>query len=309
MSQLRSALGAAALAATEPAAVLDVLDRYARNLREATFATVAYAIVDAGARNVGYACAGHPYPLIVTADGAVSYLRDGRRPPVAARSSAIAASAVPPAGRSPIAPGSLLLLYTDGLIECRAESLDVGFARLADAAAGCARLPSGTACTRLLARMAGDHGYDDDVAMVAVRPVGTTRTSHVDALYASLDGLAPARGRLRAWLGDLGVPAARAYDIVLSAGEALSNAIVHGCELNTNQVVGLEAFRGEREITVTVTDSGHWAKDPDASRPAGRGLTLIHGLSDDVQTIRTALGTRVTMTYRLDPPALQTRKP
>jgi anti-sigma regulatory factor (Ser/Thr protein kinase) len=157
--------------------------------------------------------------------------------------------------------------------------------------------------------MAGDHGYDDDVAMVAVRPVGTTRTSHVDALYASLDGLAPARGRLRAWLGDLGVPAARAYDIVLSAGEALSNAIVHGCELNTNQVVGLEAFRGEREITVTVTDSGHWAKDPDASRPAGRGLTLIHGLSDDVQTIRTALGTRVTMTYRLDPPALQTRKP
>jgi anti-sigma regulatory factor (Ser/Thr protein kinase) len=209
---------------------------------------------------------------------------------------------VPPAGRSPIAPGSLLLLYTDGLIERRAESLDVGFARLADAAAGCARLPAGTACTRLLARMAGDHGYDDDVALVAVRPVGTTATSHVDALYASFTELAPARNRLRAWLNDLRIPSAQAYGIVLSTGEALSNAIEHGSDLDPDRTVGLEAFASQHEITVTVSDTGHWTKDSAAaSRPAnrGRGLKLIGGFSDDVQIVRTARGTRVTMTYRI----------
>jgi len=30
----------------------------------------------------------------------------------------------------------------------------------------------------------------------------------------------------------------------------------------------------------------------------GRGLTLINGLADDVATVRTRRGTRVTMTYR-----------
>jgi CheY-like chemotaxis protein/anti-sigma regulatory factor (Ser/Thr protein kinase) len=298
MSQLRSALGAAALAAAEPAAVLDVLDRYARSLHEATFATVAYAIVDAEAGTVDYTCAGHPYPLIVAPDGTVSYLRDGRRPPLATKSPGVRRSV----GHSAIAPGSLLLLYTDGLIERRAEPLDAGFARLAAAAADCARLPAGAACTRLLARMAGDHGYDDDVAMVAVRPVGTTATSHVDALHASFAELGPARSRLRAWLHDLGVPSTQAYGILLGTGEALSNAIEHGSGLDSDRTVGLEAFSGRQEITATVTDTGHWTRDSAAAGPPanrGRGLKLIGDLSDDVQIVRTARGTRVTMTYRI----------
>jgi serine phosphatase RsbU (regulator of sigma subunit) len=101
MSQLRSALSAAALAVREPGAVLDLLDRYARTLPEATFATVAYAVIDTAAGIVDYTCAGHPYPLIVTADGRARYLRDGRRPPLAAR----AVTGPAAAGRSALRPG------------------------------------------------------------------------------------------------------------------------------------------------------------------------------------------------------------
>lgn len=299
MSQLRSALGAAALAAGEPAAVLSLLDRYARNLREAAFATVAYAVIDTSAGVVDYACAGHPYPLIVTAEGTVSFLRDGRQPPLAARSIAARSSVT---ARSVFRPGSLLLLYTDGLIERRDESLDTGFARLAAAAADCTQLPAGAVCARVLARLADGQGYTDDVAMIAVRPAGTTPSSHVAALPASPDVLAPARARLRGWLASLPVDRQTTFNILASVGEALNNAIEHGSGLDENRTVGIEAFASEQAISVTVSDSGRWSKDSAASsRASGRGggLRLIHGLSDRVQTARSMLGTRVTMTFHI----------
>jgi anti-sigma regulatory factor (Ser/Thr protein kinase) len=115
--------------------------------------------------------------------------------------------------------------------------------------------------------------------------------------------LAPARARLRAWLEDLGAGPARTYSILASVGEALNNAIEHGSSLDPDRTISIEAFAGEHAISATVTDSGRWSKDSAASSRTsgrGRGLKLIHGLSDDVQTVRTASGTRLTMTYRFD---------
>jgi anti-sigma regulatory factor (Ser/Thr protein kinase) len=87
-------------------------------------------------------------------------------------------------------------------------------------------------------------------------------------------------------------------------GEALNNAIEHGSNDNPGRIIGIEAFAGQGVISATVTDPGHWSKDTTASgcgASRGRGLKLIHGLSDHVETVRTATGTRVTMTYRPDP--------
>jgi signal transduction histidine kinase/CheY-like chemotaxis protein len=299
MSQLRSALGAAALATSDPAAVLDLLDRYAQTLDDAAFATVAYAIIDTAAGTVSYACAGHPYPLVVGPEGTVTWLQDGRRPPLAVRS-------VPPGlaaatGRANLLPGSLLLLYTDGLIERRSEPLDDGFARLTAAAAGCAKLPAGQACTALISQMTPGKGYADDVAIIAVRPAGTTATSHIDAMPATLSELGPARERMRDWLAHLSTSRQTTHDVVLGAGEALSNAIEHGSDLDPRRTVSVEAFAAGDEISVTVTDSGRWLKDSAASRAdqRGRGLKLIHGLAKHSETARTILGTQVTMTFRL----------
>lgn len=299
MSQLRSALGAAALATDDPAAVLDLLDRYAQTLDDAAFATVAYAIIDTAAGTVSYACAGHPYPLVVGPEGTVTWLQDGRRPPLAVRSLAPGLDA--PAGRAALPPGSLLLLYTDGLIERRSEPLSDGFARLGAAAAGCAKLPAGQACTALISQMTPGEGYADDVAVIAVRHAGTTAASHVDAMPASFSELRPARDRMRGWLAHLGTSRATTHDVLLGTGEALTNAIEHGSDLDPRRTVSVEAFAAGDEISVTVTDSGRWLKDSAASRAnqRGRGLKLIHGLATHSQTARTILGTQVTMTYRL----------
>jgi signal transduction histidine kinase/CheY-like chemotaxis protein len=299
MSQLRSALGAAALATDDPAAVIDLLDRYAQTLDDAAFATVAYAIIDTAAGTVSYACAGHPYPLVVDPAGTVTWLQDGRRPPLAVRSFATGLDA--PTGGAALPPGSLLLLYTDGLIERRSEPLEDGFARLTAAAAGCAKLSAGEACRALVSQLTPSQGYADDVAIIAARPAGATATSHVDAMPASFSELRPARERMRDWLGQLGTSRASSHDVLLGTGEALSNAMEHGSDLDPRRTVSVEAFAAEDEISVTVSDSGRWLKDSAASRASkrGRGLKLIHGLAKDSHTARTILGTQVTMTYSL----------
>jgi anti-sigma regulatory factor (Ser/Thr protein kinase) len=149
--------------------------------------------------------------------------------------------------------------------------------------------------------MTPGQGYADDVAIIAVRPAGTTAASHVDAMPARFNELRPARARMRGWLAHLGTSHTATHDVLLGTGEALSNAIEHGSDLDPHRTVSIEAFASRDEISVTVTDAGRWLKDSAASRAnqRGHGLKLIHGLAKHSRTERTILGTEVTMTYGL----------
>ncbi len=296
MSQLRSALEAAALAEPDPADVLALLDRYAQGVPGAACATAAYARVDAASGRVHYACAGHPYPLLLTPDGEPRFLTDGRSAPLGIGG----ADGPGPSGEAALPAGSLLVLYSDGLIERHGESLEVGLDRLAAAATGCDRLSAQAVCSELLERMAGEAEYTDDVVVMALRPVGTTGDCHVDCLSAQFAQIAPARHRLRAWLDSLEVERSLCYEVLLAVGEAVNNAVEHASGQDPRRFVAIEAFAGERRIEISVTDSGRWSKDSAVSRHAsdrGRGLSLIHGLSLGVDTVRGPLGTRVTMSF------------
>ena len=68
----------------------------------------------------------------------------------------------------PIAPGETLLLFTDGLVERRRESISVGLERLAQALRGA---PAGGRRAVRLRRLADDVGRgstSDDIALLAV---------------------------------------------------------------------------------------------------------------------------------------------
>jgi len=113
--------------------------------------------------------------------------------------------------------------------------------------------------------------------------------------------MAPARHGLDTWLRELGLSQQQRFDILLSIGEAVSNAIQHGSGLDPERTVGIEVFALADEITATVSDSGRWTADSAASRRetrGGRGLTLMHGLATRVTTVRQAHGTQITLRYR-----------
>ena len=68
----------------------------------------------------------------------------------------------------PIASDGLLVLFTDGLVERRGESLDVGLERLARAMASGPDDPQ-RLCEHILAHVLPEEGSLDDVTAVVVR--------------------------------------------------------------------------------------------------------------------------------------------
>jgi anti-sigma regulatory factor (Ser/Thr protein kinase) len=310
MSRLRAAVAATAFTESDPAAVLTVLDKYAAAaLPGARCATVSYAVIDTdiddaetrngsgrGAATISYTCAGHPYPLVVSPGQKPVYLEAGRRPPVGAWENGRTREAA----EAYLPPGSLVLLYTDGLIERPGESLDMGFARLQSAAARCAELPVAHVCAELLDLMAPPGGYNDDVVLLALRPGHSTTRSFAGAVPAALGNLAGLRNRLRGWLATIAVDPGREQDILLATGEAVTNAIEHASDCDPHRTVAVEAFVYGDKVSATVSDSGRWSGDSSASARSyrrGRGLTLINGLADRVDTVRTARGTQMTLQF------------
>jgi serine phosphatase RsbU (regulator of sigma subunit) len=66
-----------------------------------------------------------------------------------------------------VEPGSLVVLYTDGLVERRGTAISEGLDRLASAAASAGHDPE-AACDHLVEAMLGGEGPADDVALLAV---------------------------------------------------------------------------------------------------------------------------------------------
>ncbi|WP_089156911.1 SpoIIE family protein phosphatase [Micromonospora sp. NBS 11-29] len=164
MGQLRNLVRGNAYGRDDPVEELVAnLDRAIRGLRVPTVATAVLARIrpDADGLRVCWCNAGHPPPLLLRTDGTVSVAR-GRGP--------LLGLARPPQRTSrttTLAPGDTLLLFTDGLIERRDQSIDEGQAELIGqlAAAG-SGLSLAALCDRLLAAA---HRREDDVALLALR--------------------------------------------------------------------------------------------------------------------------------------------
>jgi len=166
MGQIRNLLRGVAYALdAPPAELLSALDRAVRGLAVGTLATALLAVVEpteSGDRMLPWSSAGHPPPLLLSADGTVELLE--ARPelllgvdPGARRTDHTAVLPV----------GGTLLLYTDGLIERRGTGITDGIAWLAGTAAPLAAGPLDELCDRLLTDTTGH--AEDDIVLLAVR--------------------------------------------------------------------------------------------------------------------------------------------
>jgi serine phosphatase RsbU (regulator of sigma subunit)/integral membrane sensor domain MASE1 len=163
MGRLHSALSA--LAATPhdgPAAVLDALDRASSTIPGAGLTTIGYGEYDSATGRLRYACAGHPPPLLVT-DHSARFLDDGRSRPLAA------AAKPRPEATVVVPPGSMLLWYSDGLIERRDADLDAGLNRLASVASRLDGAHPQTWCDTVMDELTGGQRLHDDVVLICLR--------------------------------------------------------------------------------------------------------------------------------------------
>jgi serine phosphatase RsbU (regulator of sigma subunit) len=172
MGQLRGLLrGIAHHSGAGPAEVLRGLDEAIVSMYTDTLATAVVARLEPcgssltpGRYSLRWANAGHPPPIVLTPDGTV-FLLGGE---IGDLMLGVDPSAVRGEPTVDLAPGTTLLLYTDGLVERRDASLDEGTARLLDQVRELADRPLQELCDALLERLLRGTPQDD-VALVAVR--------------------------------------------------------------------------------------------------------------------------------------------
>jgi serine/threonine-protein kinase RsbW len=287
MAQLRNAIRAFSVERLKPSSMLARLDRLANDVLETSFATLAYLVLDPDTGVARLSSAGHPPPLLAHPDGRIEYLEEVRGLPLGTgvgaryRQHAVELEA-----------GSLVLLYTDGLVERRGRSIDDGLAALREAVLDGPKDPD-RLLDHVLDRMVGADERGDDIALLAARvlPVAPRPlTLRFRAHIASMDVV---RDAMRAWL--VGVPLDRrtSEDVVLATWEACANAIEHAVR-PTSDVVALDAVVDGLIVRVAVRDTGAWA--PASGREdRGLGLGLIEALVSTVEVEKGETGTTVIL--------------
>jgi PAS domain S-box-containing protein len=288
MGQLRMALRAYAIESESPGEVVARMQQLVRALALPDMATLVYLVFDPDSGLVVFANAGHPPPLVIDQTGEAWFLEEGLSPPLGALPHAQHVEAT-----VRLAPGSTLLLFTDGLIERRGVSLNEGLDRLRDASSAGPDLEA--LCDELLASLV-EEDVGDDIALLALHPVPLAGRSLHLRVPAEPRALAPLRHTLRRWLREIHAGRQESYEILVACGEACANAIQHPFAARQD-VLEIDLSLRDDEVELVVRDSGSWrsASPPDG----GHGLPLIRQLMDAVEIETGTDGTAVRMRRRI----------
>ena len=157
MASVRQSIRTAALINPDPVAVLNAVDRIVRAIGQAQFVTAFVGVLDPVSFEFTFASAGHPPALLRDADGIITSLDEGDLPLGLRGRSEDGSRTIE------IAPGSVLLCYTDGLTEFDRDAVD-GERRVREAFAEA----TGDVARAIYARISQGRPAQDDVAMLAV---------------------------------------------------------------------------------------------------------------------------------------------
>lgn len=163
MAQLRAVIGALVRLEVDVGEVFQQTTALLRTDHRTVTATALLAVVDTETSLLHYVAAGHPPPLLRTPQGATVLLSGGRQPLLG-----VPMTSEPTVGEHPFPPGSLLVTYTDGLVERRREPIDQSIDRLlGHLHASRAEGVEGIASDLITSSLAGREP-DDDVAIVVL---------------------------------------------------------------------------------------------------------------------------------------------
>jgi serine phosphatase RsbU (regulator of sigma subunit)/PAS domain-containing protein len=163
MAQMRNALRANLFSSVGLADSLSGLSGLLTVQEPDAFATIICAELDPRTGELDWASAGHPAPILVSADGTSAHLHGRPAPPVGWMHTT--SPRPQPVHRIVLEPGDRLLLFTDGLIERRGIDLAIGVTHLMLHAEQTRRLAAADACETILQDIvAGSH--EDDVCLL-----------------------------------------------------------------------------------------------------------------------------------------------
>ncbi|MFJ9824878.1 SpoIIE family protein phosphatase [Streptomyces sp. NPDC101160] len=233
-------------------------------------AACVYGIYDPASRTSTWAAAGHLPPAVVQPHGPVDFLRLPPGP-------ALGVGRLPyEAAEVELAEGSLVVLFSDGLVEARGNGLDAGLDRLAAVLGEHRGSSPDRLCAQIVAELASDQVQDDATLLVArtcalgARQVASWELPSDPALVARARSMAAEQ--LGRWgLDDL------VFTTELVVSELVTNAIRHA-----SGPIGLRLIR-DRSLICEVSDGQHTsphARYAGSEEEGGRGLFMVAQLTE-----------------------------
>lgn len=162
MGQLQASFITAIGTSADPLDVLHEVDLFASRGADTLAATAAYVLLEPYG-TARYASAGHPPIVYVPAHGSATVVQGGRGSVLGTRRGT---------GESaPLSfePGDLIIMFTDGLVETRDESIDEGIRRLMKAADAWRHLSLQELCDSIVQMLTADRSPEDDIAILILR--------------------------------------------------------------------------------------------------------------------------------------------
>jgi serine phosphatase RsbU (regulator of sigma subunit)/anti-sigma regulatory factor (Ser/Thr protein kinase) len=291
MGQVRMAVRAFSLEGHPPGVIVGLVHDLIRSLYEGQqMVTMLFVAVDLSTWEATIVNAGHPPPLVLDPAGA-TFLEGPVGLPIGLDWTVQYEGTV-----ARLRPGSVLILFTDGLVDRRDVSLEHGLDRLRGVAGELAERDRDLEelCGSLVLSLVPEDA-SDDVAILAARldPVADRLQLR---LAADPSKLASMRRNLTRWLAGHDAPTDVADDIVLACSEACANAIEHAYGPGEG-TVELDAAIDDGLVTVVVTDAGRWRDARPGNR--GRGLSLIEACMDEHDVATGPAGTELRMQRRM----------
>lgn len=231
--------------------------------------TCLYAVYDPISRRCSMARAGHPPPVVVDPEGSARLLRLPAGPP-------LGLAGLPfEAAEFELPEGSLLALYTDGLIRSREWDVDAGVARLNEVLSD-AKAPLDSLCDAALADLLPQPPTDDVALLVArTRALSPYQVARWE-VTAEPECVARARKNATAQLEAWGLDE-EIFATELIVSELITNAIRHA-----EPPIELRLIRESGNLICEVSDASNTAPHMRRARifdEGGRGLLLVAQLS------------------------------
>jgi anti-anti-sigma factor len=315
MSQLRTALRMQISAGHTIAEALEAVDRFHEHVPGSKSATVCVGSLDFATGEFQYCTAGHPPPLLVSADAKSRYTEPSGAGPLGSSTGFKVRTEV-------LGVGDSVLLYSDGLIERPGRPPGASTAEFAGLAANIAGgnrgfvidepgRPVDRICSETLELLLRSTGYNDDVTLLAAQ-----RRTPPPPLRMVLDSTIRAartvRARLREWLVEIGAGPDDICDVVHAVSELVENAVEHGYGTEVangalkdalKDIVVEAALAGDGNLHASVIDHGQWKDYREGEPGRGRGLAMAEALVSEAQITHGADGTTASLTHRLSRPA------
>lgn len=287
MGEVRQAIRTAATSEPSPAAVLQHINSVINLRSTAGMVTAILGYYDAVTRELTYAVAGHPAPVLTIADGFHGFLPGGGMPlGVHTEIDADDLTITLP-------PLSCVVFYTDGMIEYTRDIVE-GEQRLLDASIRSFASDPENPAIALQERIFDATINRDDAATLTLSctdgPVGDSMTFSAIPIAAPI-----VRSLLHRFCDQQGLSCAQRFALITAVGEAVANVVEHayrGEDRCGHLSVQLSA--DETTIAVEVADNGRW-RPFQRREERGRGIVLMHELMDRVRITSAQNRTVITL--------------